>query len=69
MTLVYKVVGHKTGRLYEYDHGSILTTEKPDDVDRPCGYIERVKGNQVYRPFGTPTNKEVYLNPFTNRWE
>lgn len=44
---------------------SILTTEKPDDVGKPCGYIE----GGFYKPFGLLGNKEVYLNPFTNRWE
>lgn len=65
MQLVYKAVGYKTGRSCNYDYGSILTTEKPDDVDKPCGYIE----DGLYKPFSLNNNKDVYLNPFTNRWE
>ncbi len=65
MQLVYKATGHKMAGHYKYAEGSILTTEKPDDVDKPCGYIEA----GVYKPFGRHSNKEVYLNPFTNRWE
>ena len=57
MQLVYKAVGR------HYDE-SILTTEKPDDVDKPCGYIE----GGFYKPFSLGDNKDVYLNPFTNRW-
>ena len=58
MPLVYKAFS-KTGK------DSILTTEKPDDVDKPCGYIE----DGFYKPFSLGHNKDIYLNPFTNKWE
>lgn len=67
LKLVYRVHGRPyKDSVYAYDPAkSILTTEKPDDVDKPVGYIE----NGLFKPFGRGENKEVYLNPFTNRWE
>ena len=58
MQLVYRAISRNSC-------DSILTTEKPDDVDKPCGYIEDGK----YKPFSLGNNKDIYLNPFTNRWE
>lgn len=57
MQLVYNVKGYKMAGVWKYAEGSILTTEKPDDVDEPCGYIE----DGVYKPFGRHDNKELPL--------
>lgn len=67
LKLVYKASGTHCsfyGMRVE-SKGSILTTQKPDDVNKPCGYIE----DGCYKPFGLGANKEVYCSPFTNRWE